>query len=91
MLPAVDVVNDQTERKSKNPTRAFLVCSLPTPCCPLLASSWMIAADYFMSARARGLRVAPELDALGTATIRHLVWRFNRIYGDEEMMRTMVG
>ncbi|CBN79151.1 conserved unknown protein [Ectocarpus siliculosus] len=52
---------------------------------------WMMAADYFMSARARGLRVAPELDALGTATIRHLVWRFSRFYGDDEMMRTMVG
>ena len=44
-----------------------------------------------MSARARGLIVAPELDALGTRTIRHLVWRFCRFYRDEEMMRTMVG
>ncbi|CAN0155612.1 unnamed protein product, partial [Ectocarpus fasciculatus] len=52
---------------------------------------WMMAADYFMSARARGLRVAPELDALGTATIRHLVWRFSRFYGDEEMIGTMAG
>ncbi|CAM9571897.1 unnamed protein product [Scytosiphon promiscuus] len=52
---------------------------------------WMMAADYFMSARARGLRVAPELDALGTATIRHLIWRFSRFYGDEEMMKTMAG
>lgn len=50
-----------------------------------------MAADYFMSARARGLRVAPELAALGTATIRHLIWRFSRFYGDEEMMNTMVG
>lgn len=53
--------------------------------------SWMMAADFFMSARARGLRVAPKLDALGTPTIRHLVWRFGRFYRDEEMMRTMVG
>eukprot|EP00752_Nemacystus_decipiens_P012088 g10717.t2 len=52
---------------------------------------WMMAADYFMSARARGLVVAPELDALGTSTIRHLVWRFGRFYRDEEMMRIMVG
>ena len=53
--------------------------------------SWMMAADYFMSARARGLQVAPSLDALGTVTIRHLSWRFSRFYRDEEMMKIMVG
>ncbi|CAN0284200.1 unnamed protein product [Pylaiella littoralis] len=52
---------------------------------------WMMAADYFMSARARGLRISPQLDTLGTATIRHLVWRFGRFYRDEEMIRTMAG
>ena len=51
----------------------------------------MMAADYFMSARARGLRIPPELDSLGTATIRHLTWRFGRFYRDERMMRIMVG
>ncbi|CAM9248854.1 unnamed protein product [Ascophyllum nodosum] len=52
---------------------------------------WMMAADYFMSARARGLRVAPELDALGTDTIRQLTWRFGRFYGKREMLRMMAG
>lgn len=51
----------------------------------------MMAADYFMSARARGLSIPPELDSLGAATIRHLTWRFGRFYRDERMMRIMVG
>lgn len=51
----------------------------------------MMAADYFMSSRARGLHVPAELDSLGTATIRHLTWRFSRFYRDERMMRIMVG
>lgn len=63
----------------------------PQPRHALPCSSWMMAADYFMSARARGLRIPPSLDALGTATIRHLAWRFGRFYRDEEMMRIMVG
>lgn len=52
---------------------------------------WMMAADYFMCARAHGIAVAPELQALGDATIRHLVWRFRKFYGDRKMLRTMVG
>ena len=51
----------------------------------------MLAADYFMSARARGLQPPPGLDSLGTATIRHLTWRFGCFYRDERMMRIMVG
>lgn len=51
----------------------------------------MMAADFFMSARARGLRVAPRIDALGEDTIRHLTWRFSRFYGDRKMLKTMVG
>lgn len=60
--------------------------------CPVVINSWMMAADYFMCAHAHGITIAPpELNDLSTATIRHLVWRFRRFYGDRDMLRTMVG
>lgn len=52
---------------------------------------WMMAADYFMCARAHDLSVPADLDALGTATIRYLVWLFGQFYGNKAMLKTMVG
>lgn len=75
-------------------TQCFLlycVCVLACARVCVCQTRWMMAADYFMSARARGLRIPPGLDALGTATIRHLTWRFGRFYRDRTMIKTMAG